>query len=142
MRRGRPDPRRRRPDPPRRRRKCPQEPRQAQPRAQEPRLYNPTVFYLPSAKESMTWYPTSHIQTSARKAVLTPFESYAYRLFCYPDLNSLRFASLSVAIGPERGGTSPPFRAGSGEPRSKSSPPSTKSYPLPAVLLLKNSFLR
>ena len=114
----------------------------------------PLLLYLPSAKESMTWDLTSHMQTSARKAVLAPFESSTYRLFCYPDLkglalgvdaqtplrlNSLRFASLSVAIGPERGAARPPFRAGSGEPRSKSS---TKSNPLPAVLLLKSSFLR
>ena len=50
---------------------------------------HPLQFYLPSAKESMTWDLTSHMQTSARKAVLAPFESYAYRLFCYPDLKEL-----------------------------------------------------
>jgi hypothetical protein len=56
---------------------------------------------------------TSHFQTSARKAVPAPFESSTYRLFCFTDLkelalgvdaqsplrlNSLRFASLRVAI--------------------------------------------
>ena len=86
---------------------------------------HPLQFYLPSAKESMTWDLTSHMQTSARKAVLAPFESSTYRLFCYPDLkelalgvdaqtplrlDTLRFASLTHGDRPCGEGQASPLR--------------------------------